>query len=614
MPRKTAVALVALLCAAAAQFSPFAQPSSFAQEAAPAAQAQPAAQTQPASPQAARYHKGMPVGDFPYGPGSYLAWWKMIPPILLVWLWVKSVDWQNQDGQRLNLRKHRVYNLVSLASFLTVMLAFWAVPLKFGVFVFVPLLFVAYVVPFTIYVKARNLEVMTDDKVFTRKHLRKWFSEKLAPLGIKIAAELEADVGVPVELAGRGAADERQDNLNLLSAKRSPYFDRARETMFGLFERNSTAMLLDYSQQAVAVQHQIDGIWYKADNLDREMGDGMLEVLKLISSLNPKERRARQRGVFGAKYKETKFDCRLTSQGTQTGERVLIQLVDENLKKKRLPDLGMRDKMQQELKAILDQKIGFVLCSAPRGGGLTSLLTAVTGTMDRYLRGFICIEDAQNHEFEVENVPVKTFDSARQESPATVLLEVLREYPDALVAPDMVDAKSATTFLEEGRTEKFVVAGIRAKEASEALVRVVSDLKVPVDRVAASVTAVVNVRLVRRLCETCREAYAPAPAELQRLRLPPDRVQALYRARQPSPDQKEICSACQGLGFKGRIGVFELLVVGDEVREALAKGLDVGKVREAARRSGMRLLQEEGLRHVVAGVTSVEELIRALKE
>lgn len=556
----------------------------------------------------------MSIGQFPRGSGGYLAWWKMLLPLPIFWVWVKSLDWQNQDGQRLRLASYRVYNVVSFLSFLVVMLVMWFVPVRPAIYIFLPVLALAYVVPFVVYVKARNREVMADEKVFTRKHMRRWFSETLRPIGIRIDPESHADEGPPVELIAKGAADERQDNVNLLTAKQSPFFEATQNLMLGMFERRASSLLLDFTQQAVAVQHLIDGVWYKAEPIDRATGDAMLAVLKQICALNPQDRRTRQRGLFGLKYHDAKITSRVASQGTQTGERVLVQFVDENIKKRRLPDLGMRDKMQADLAAILGQKSGMCICSAPSGGGLTSLITSSCLAMDRYLRSFVCIEDSQKAELEIENVPVKRFDSAKGETASAVLIEALREYPDAIVVPDLFDPAAAVALVEQARVERFVVAGIRAKEASEALVRVVSDFKVPADRAGAAIEVVLNVRLVRRLCEACREPYTPNPADLARMRIPADRVQVLYRARTPTAEQKEICPQCQGLGYAGRTGIYEMLTVTDEVRDALVKSTDVARVRDAARKAGMRVLQEEGLRHVVAGTTSVEELIRVLKE
>jgi type II secretory ATPase GspE/PulE/Tfp pilus assembly ATPase PilB-like protein len=318
--------------------------------------------------------------------------------------------------------------------------------------------------------------------------------------------------------------------------------------------------------------------------------------------------------MFGAEYQGKKMTPRFMSQGTQTGERVLIQFPDPDVRKKRVSDLGMRDKMWDDLRPVLESRSGLVVLSAPPGAGLTSLEHAVLLGMDRYTRGFVGVEDAAAKDVEVENVPITTFNAAAGETPLTVLPKLIREYPDVLVVPDMKDAESAELLCDQTGLERTVITTTRAKEAAEAVLRVMM-LKMPAQKYAEALKAAVNVRLVRRLCEKCKEAYAPPPQLLQQLGIPQGRIQALYRPPTPNPEQpQEPCNHCRGIGYFGRIGIFETLIVDDHVRQALLKKPQIEVVRQAARKAGMRTLQEEGLLLVVTGITSLPELQRALKE
>jgi type II secretory ATPase GspE/PulE/Tfp pilus assembly ATPase PilB-like protein len=219
-----------------------------------------------------------------------------------------------------------------------------------------------------------------------------------------------------------------------------------------------------------------------------------------------------------------------------------------------------------------------------------------------------------NRELEVENVPVKTFDRAAGQSPASILRQVLLEYPDAIVVPDVVDAASAAILLDQAVEDRIVVAAIRAKETAETPLRLMQ-LGVPAAQLAPVLSAVVNQRLVRKLCTTCRVAYAPPPAVLQRLGIPADRAEAFYRPPPPTTDAKQVCPDCLGLGYRGRIGVFEVMIVDDGVREALMKNPpQIAEIRAAARKAGMQPLQKEALVHVIKGTTSLEELRRVFEE
>jgi type II secretory ATPase GspE/PulE/Tfp pilus assembly ATPase PilB-like protein len=224
----------------------------------------------------------------------------------------------------------------------------------------------------------------------------------------------------------------------------------------------------------------------------------------------------------------------------------------------------------------------------------------------------MAVEDMRNKDVEVENVPITTYDSLEQETPLTKLPGVIRQFPDVLVVPDVTDADSLKLLCEEARDEqRLVIITVRAKEASEALLRPLLT-KISPKTYAGAVTGVVAHRLVRKLCETCREAYPPPPQILQRLGISADKVSAFYRP--PTQPRQEVCPDCGGIGYKGQIGLIELLTVNDAVRQQIVKDPKVDAVRNVARKAGLKVFEDEGLLLVVKGVTSVQELARVLKE
>jgi type II secretory ATPase GspE/PulE/Tfp pilus assembly ATPase PilB-like protein len=161
--------------------------------------------------------------------------------------------------------------------------------------------------------------------------------------------------------------------------------------------------------------------------------------------------------------------------------------------------------------------------------------------------------------------------------------------------------------------DRLVVTNIHAKEAAEALVRMLQQKKVPQRDFAATITAVLCTRLIRKLCNACKVAYAPTPDLLKKLGIPQGKVEALYRVPKPEEIERP-CPECGNIGFVGRTGLFELLIADDKVREILLKQPQLELLRKAARMAGMRTLQEEGLLLVAKGVTSLAELQRVLKE
>jgi type II secretory ATPase GspE/PulE/Tfp pilus assembly ATPase PilB-like protein len=162
--------------------------------------------------------------------------------------------------------------------------------------------------------------------------------------------------------------------------------------------------------------------------------------------------------------------------------------------------------------------------------------------------------------------------------------------------------------------DRLMISTIRAKDCADATLRVLA-LDVPPLEFAKAVYGVLCQRLVRKLCESCKEAYQPAPQILQQLGIPEGRIPAFYRPRPADPDRpKEICDKCNGIGYYGRTAIFELLTVGDNTRRIIATNPKIDLLRQAARKDGMVSLQEEGVLLVAKGVTSLPELMRVLKQ
>ena len=271
----------------------------------------------------------------------------------------------------------------------------------------------------------------------------------------------------------------------------------------------------------------------------------------------------------------------------------------------------MRSRTQAQLDTLLTQPQGMVLFSSLPGGGLSSLIDGALSACDCYTRDFAAVEDVKNLEYEVENIHVTTFDPSAGEKVLPVLEKMVRTYPNVLVVRNLPDGETAKFLCDQVQEERLVVTAIRAKDASEALLRVLL-LKVPPKDFAQAISGVVAVRLVRKLCEECKEAYNPQPEVLQQFGIPAGKIQTLFQP--PSQiDQKKVCPACDGIGYKGRTGLFELITVDDGVREALVKNPKIEAVRSAARKAGLKTFQEEGLVLVVKGVTSLAELQRVLK-
>ncbi len=556
---------------------------------------------------------GVPFTRGNGGNGAYLSPWKILGTWVLFLAWVRTTDWVSQDAQTLKMPAP-LWDAILFFSFLFGLLLLWILPWYFAGLV---VLLLAYVAPLIVYIVQRDKLVPSAyDKILSVKHTKRWLAGKFAMIGIKTSdTDLDPhEVGPDVKLVPQGG-DERQNNINLLTARQSPGFLPARVLIDDAMQQRATHVMFDFTAEGVNVRYQLDGVWHDRSAIDRAEGDMILAVYKGIANLKVEDRRSRQSGSFGVEVGKDKLSCKISSQGTQTGERVLLQLATKKVPFKSLDDLGMRAKMQEQLQELLEQN-GLLIFSAMPGGGLTTTMDVVLSHADRFIRNFVAVEDEAKPERDVENVHVTTYNSAAGETPASVLPKLVRTYPDVIVARDVSDLETLTILCEQVGENRLVITSTRAKEAVEALLRLMM-LKIPPAEFAPVVSGVLNVRLVRRLCEACKEGYPPPPEVLKQLGLPAGRIEALYRPPTQPIDPKKpdkVCDACQGIGYVGRTAIFELLVVDDLIRQVLTTAPKLDNLRAAARKAKHRTLQEEGVLLVARGVTSLPELLRVLKQ
>jgi type II secretory ATPase GspE/PulE/Tfp pilus assembly ATPase PilB-like protein len=547
----------------------------------------------------------------------FFAWPKLLVLWLLFLIWVKSADWVNRDSQIFDLGYGK-WNPILFFPFLAALLLF-AFPIIVGFanfWIAVGALAVCYLATFIPYVVTRNKEVELHQKVFTPD----WFRYELATLGSKVGLNISAErkaeyeKGAQVDLMAIGAPEERDNQANLITARQSPGYLFVKEFIADMSDRRSDKAILDYTQQAVVVRQHIDGVWHNSEARERESSDVMLAVMKTLANLSATERRKKQEGKFAAKYKDHSYVCPITSQGVPTGEKVVVQLLGGYQRNfKTYEDLGMRQKLAEQWSALMASDKGLMIIAGMPEGGITTLTDVSLMETDRLLRDFVSIEEEHHREREIVNIEVTTYDASKGETPAKILPALIRKYPNVYVLREFTDPEAAKLLFNEVRDEdRLVITSVRAKDAPEALIRLLQQ-KVPQRELAATATAVLCTRLVRKLCDTCKVAYAPTPDLLKKLGIPQGKVEALYRVPKPEEIEKP-CPECGNLGFKGRTGLFELMIVDDKIREILVKQPQVDLLRKAARAAGMRTFQEEGLLLVAKGVTSLAELQRVLKE
>jgi type II secretory ATPase GspE/PulE/Tfp pilus assembly ATPase PilB-like protein len=435
----------------------------------------------------------------------------------------------------------------------------------------------------------------------------------MGKVGVKMRDERAAEYekGAAVDLIAMGAADASGDNVNLLTARQSPGYLLVKDLVADMAMRRVDRALLEYGPTAVVVKHEIDGVWHNGEARDRESADVQLAVMKTLANLDAKERRKKQEGKFGAIFEGQKLLCPLSCQGVANGERVIVTRVFDKGRPHNYDAIGLREGLKEQWEEIMSRDKGLVIFSAMPAGGLTTLADVSIEETDRLMRDFFSIEDVNKRERDMQNVTVHTYDSKKGETPATLIPGLVRLYPNVYICRDFVDAESAKLLMNEISDDKLVITTIPARDAPEALLRLLQ-MKLPQQQFASAVTAVLYQRLIRKLCPDCKVGYTPPAEVLKKLGIPPGKVQQLFRPPKPEEVEKP-CQTCQQIGYLGRTGIFELLVVNDAMREILAKQPNLDALRKAVRADNQRSLQEEGILLVAKGVTSLQELQRVLK-
>jgi type II secretory ATPase GspE/PulE/Tfp pilus assembly ATPase PilB-like protein len=536
---------------------------------------------------------------------------KLLSMFIVFWMWVAAGDWVNQDSQIYNLG-YQKWSLIHYVPFVLVTMIVVFLPIATWIKALV--MFVVFFTTWLPYVLIHNRNVEPHLTVLTGPWWRFAFATVMGGIGIKVNTERKAgyEMGAPVELIAMGAADSTANNANLITARHSPGYLIVKDLFAEMVNRRADKVMLDFTPQGVSVRYEIDGVWLNGEPRDRESSDVMLAVVKTLANLNVKDRRNKQEGKFGAKYEGKSYICPVVTQGVQTGERAVINCVGEKKSLMHYADLGMREGLQKQWAEIMAQEKGLVIFCALPGGGLTTLINVSIEETDRLMRDFVAIEDVNNREHDIQNVSVTTYDSSKGETPATHLPVLIRNYPNVYILRDMTDVEAAKLLFKEVTDDHLVITSIRAKDAAEALLRFLQ-LKMPQKEFASVVTAVLNQRLIRKLCRDCKVGYTPPAEVLKKLGIPPGKVEKLYRPPKGEEIEKP-CKTCQAIGYLGRTGLFELLVVTDEMRKILVQQPKMELLKQAARESRQRSLQEEGVLLVAQGITSLAELQRVLQQ
>ena len=537
--------------------------------------------------------------------GFYFSWLKFLPVILLLFVWTNYSNWVDEDSRGLRVRPE-YWNSLMLAGGVSGFLVAVTVPIPFGG---LGLALLTIGAPLGMYVAERNQVVPESARVMTKKHIQQWTRKQLSKIGIHLGTqeEIEKTSGPPIVFVGKTSTGKRDDKTSR-AVEQSKGYVSARELVYDSILRRATDIHLEPKEDELSVRLRIDGVMYPTEPFDRAAGDAIINIFKVLSAMDITERRRPQDGSFGAIMEAREIEFRVATQGTRFGEKMSIRILDQSNSVKSLENLGMRKQMQEAIEKVIHQPHGLFLSCGPTGAGKSTTLYTALNSLDSSEMNIITIEDPV--EYKMESVNQIEINQKAGQTFAGSLRSVLRQDPDVVMIGEIRDEETAKVCCQAANTGHMVFSTIHANDSITALFRLI-DLGVEPFMLSSSISAILAQRLGRKLCPHCKEAYKPNPEFLKQAGLSSEKVKELYRAKENKGADR--CTHCSGLGYMGRIGVFELLVINDRMREMIRETEAMSAIKAEARKGGMLTMMEEGVRLVVRGVTSVEEIVRVVK-
>jgi type II secretory ATPase GspE/PulE/Tfp pilus assembly ATPase PilB-like protein len=381
----------------------------------------------------------------------------------------------------------------------------------------------------------------------------------------------------------------------------------AKELVYDAVLRRATDIHLEPTQEQLSVRYRIDGILHAAEPFDRPTGEAVINIFKILSAMDISERRKPQDGSFGARLEGREIDFRVATSGSKSGEKLVMRILDNASTVARLDEIGLRPKLVEEIRRIVTQPHGMFLCCGPTGSGKSTTLYACLREIDRFQKNIITVEDPI--EYHLDNITQMEINTKSGQTFAGSLRSILRQDPDVIMIGEIRDQETANIACQAANTGHMVFSTVHANDTVTSLFRLL-DLGVEPFMIASALSAVLGQRLVRKLCETCKEPYKPKPEFLQKANLPAEKVDVFYR---PPENPEQVCPTCGGTGYMGRTGIFELLVITEPMRDLIRENPSLNAIKAEARKNGMIYLQEDGLRQVIQGKTSIKELLRVVK-
>lgn len=414
-------------------------------------------------------------------------------------------------------------------------------------------------------------------------------------------AQLEQLVssGKGLEGSSAGQAGRPEDLLDI--ADSAPAIKLAKMLLYKAVQSRASDIHIEPSEQGANVRFRIDGVLQDMTVIPRERANSLLSRIKIMANLNIAERRLPQDGQSRIKIGRDVVDVRISTIPTIAGERVVLRLLENGRGRLSIDELGLPSEVLANLKELIRLPHGIILLTGPTGSGKTTTLYAALSHLDRSRQNILTVEDPV--EYQIPGVGQMQVKPKIGLTFATALRHILRQDPDVLMIGEIRDVETAQIAIQASLTGHLVLSTLHTNDAAGAITRLI-DMGMEPYLISSSVVACLAQRLVRVICPDCkRPDDLSRPDDWPELK---DKTVTLYKGQG--------CEHCMYTGYRGRTGIFELMIVDEQIREMITAGRPAYMIRQSAIAKGMMTLRQAGFAKVAEGITTVQEVCRVTQD
>jgi general secretion pathway protein E len=353
-------------------------------------------------------------------------------------------------------------------------------------------------------------------------------------------------------------------------------------------------------QQELKIRFRMDGVLYDNLSLPKKLHPAVVSRVKILASLNIAEKRIPQDGRINIRIGEREVDLRVSSLPTAFGERLVLRLLEKDVRVLNLQEIGLSLEHVDLFQRLIRISHGIILVTGPTGSGKTTTLYSALSEINTSDKNILTIEDPV--EYQLDGIGQMQVNSKIGLSFANGLRSMVRQDPDVILVGEIRDQETAEIAIQAALTGHLVFSTLHTNDSAGAITRLI-DMGIEPFLVSSSVQAIMAQRLVRRLCPLCKEAYSPSELEIRELGPGAKGLEGMFF-------RPVGCDHCLQTGFKGRTGIFEFLRVTETIQSLLLRTSESNQIRQLAVQEGMRTLRQDGVRKVLAGETSIDEVLR----